>query len=1232
MADTQPPGGWPWGKSKQGTNPEGSIAGSQSQIDKGTQEGDLQQLQPEADSEHTDQPPAKEAQSQVQSKASAFRGPGSIGGKSVKYEDDAPVSVKGPGSDKSFSRTGKAPSVSSNNAANNAEEEVESQAEGAQSQVEGTQDAVSSKKSDIPEPEDEGKDLSEPVEGIASNIGGKASSAGQQTGGAASEAQKSGSRSNSQSGSRFSNFVSGAKNIVPSFGGGSSKQKSQSGGADDQVPDSIKQIQSKIGSTGETLTLPGEQQGSDAKSSEQEYTPGETDEDEAVTATRPSGRRTTSNTQGETQSRAYTRDDDEGYEDDGEELRPEDSITQAADNNRLPTDGRQGTTTGKSRTRASFTALPTNISLSQLPTEVRRQIEEQGSLTHLPDGVSMSQLPTEVQDQLRAQDALTTLPEGIELSQLPTEVQDQLKTEGALTHLPDGVALTDLPPQLQQQFKEQQREKLSGIDLSALPTEVQEQLKTDGALTHLPEGVSLSDLPPQLQDQFKKQQQKKLERIDLSALPTEVQEQLKTDGALTHLPEGVELSDLPPELQEQFKRNQEKNAGKKDADGETVYTYQSGYPTATVDENDKGEIDYSILKGCKVNKLGNVVNDKGQAIGRITSGIMSHLIGRRCDENGIIWNDSGKEIGRAEPIPDNELQDLMESKPFESFEGNTIDAKGFVVWNGEKVGKVIEGDLKAVQGKTVDPDGEILDKAGNVIGKAERWSEEEPEPEEEAVVDRSILAGKRVNKAGNVVDPNGVIYGRVIDGNLKQMVGRMCNKNGEIVSESGDVIGHAELVSEGEREGSKEGIFGDLEGLTVNKEGHVVTPGGEIVGRLVTGDPKMLAGRSVDEDGDVLDRNGNVLGKAERWQPEEEVKEKGALAGLHVNNDGNVVDKNGNIIAKLTSGDPLVCAGKEIDDDGDVVNSKGMTVGHVNLLSEIPKEEVEELESEEEKAERLQREQDKKLATQMAACLEQCLDRIKPICKMITTKIEAMERKPEEERDEEQLVKEVRPLIEEGGNILREAHGVIRGLDPDGHIQANAKHKSGTREATPEEFHLAEVIKEVSFKKIHPRTPFPAPLLTFFPAHWQRHRVHRWRQAQARGHAARQEGAQPALGPAGRAALPDHRRRRPAADGRAGHRRPPAQRPGPGRHRRRPAGHPGPQPPARRARPRLRRRRPDGQEPEEEELSPVLPLHSLPLPPTPLHLSSSYYHPPPLGGGSMMCTLPSHMCFLRCYC
>lgn len=77
-------------------------------------------------------------------------------------------------------------------------------------------------------------------------------------------------------------------------------------------------------------------------------------------------------------------------------------------------------------------------------------------------------------------------------------------------------------------------------------------------------------------------------------------------------------------------------------------------------------------------------------------------------------------------------------------------------------------------------------------------------------------------------------------------------------------------------------------------------------------------------------------------------------------------------------------------------------------------------------------------------------------------KIDKAERTPKEELDEEALVKEVRPLIEEGGRILQEANGMVRGLDPDGRIQANAKHKSATREASPEEFHLADVLKELT--------------------------------------------------------------------------------------------------------------------------------------------------------------------------
>ncbi|KAM0512494.1 hypothetical protein ACHAPE_008817 [Trichoderma viride] len=472
-------------------------------------------------------------------------------------------------------------------------------------------------------------------------------------------------------------------------------------------------------------------------------------------------------------------------------------------------------------------------------------------------------------------------------------------------------------------------------------------------------------------------------------------------------------------------------------------------------EGEEEPIDFSDLKGCKVNKAGKLVNKDGDILGVVLEGDLKHLIGLKSDEEGNIWNDSGKKVGKCRPLNHEERGDEKEFAPFENFPDAVVEADGRVMFEGKQVGVVVEGDPKHLKGAKVDEDGDILDRRGNVVGKAEAW--DEPEAEPEAEVDLSSLAGKRVNKAGNVVDGSGAIYGRVVEGNVKSLVGRMCDKNGNILSESGDIIGRAELVGEGEREGMKEGIFAELSGCTVAKDGTIVTPSGDVVGRLTEGDPKKLFGRQVDEDGDVVDSNGNVLGKAERWsEPEPEERKKAPYAGRKVNREGNVLDEEGNLIAKLVSGDISACSGKEVDEDGDVVNYKGEAVGHVALLEDLPKE------SEEDIKKREEAEKDRILAGKLAGCIEQSLDKLRPICKMITDKVNTAERTPKEELDEEALVREVKPLIEEGGKILTETNGTIRGLDPDGRIQRNAKHKAGTKEATKEEHHLAEVLSELT--------------------------------------------------------------------------------------------------------------------------------------------------------------------------
>lgn len=123
-------------------------------------------------------------------------------------------------------------------------------------------------------------------------------------------------------------------------------------------------------------------------------------------------------------------------------------------------------------------------------------------------------------------------------------------------------------------------------------------------------------------------------------------------------------------------------------------------------------------------------------------------------------------IGTAELIPADD-RDQETGAPFEDFLEAVLDSKGNLMYDDQIVGKLIEGDAKKLAGKKVDKDGEIVDKVGNVLGKCERYEEpDEPEPEK---VDNSALAGKRVNKAGNLVDSHGEIFGRLVEGDPKKV-------------------------------------------------------------------------------------------------------------------------------------------------------------------------------------------------------------------------------------------------------------------------------------------------------------------------------------------------------------------------------------------------------------------------------------------------------------------------------
>ena len=393
------------------------------------------------------------------------------------------------------------------------------------------------------------------------------------------------------------------------------------------------------------------------------------------------------------------------------------------------------------------------------------------------------------------------------------------------------------------------------------------------------------------------------------------------------------------------------------------------------DEEEEVPLDTSILEGLPVNKQGNVIGAEGVPIGRMVEGNPKELAGRKCDKEGQIWDDSGNVVGRCEVIPPNEREAKPEG-PFAGLEGCVVVKDGMVEdEEGNTVGVVVEGDPKRLVGRAVDEDGDIIDKYGNVKGHAEPYEE----PAEE-VIDLSSLDGKVVNKAGNVVDEHGTIFGRIAEGDPAELAGRKVDGEGHIWSDNGKIIGQAELLPGG-RTQAPEGAFAGFENLVVAEDGMVKDAAGQIVGKLdeeSMPDAEKLLGRKVDEDGEILDKAGNSLGKAIRFTPEKKERNINPMSGHKVNKDGEVRDENGELLGMVTDGHLPSMVGMEVDDNGYVVDNDGNKVGECTLMENLQEDYEGPTEEEIKKA------HDADIAKKMNNIVVQTIEKMEPVCKNIT--------------------------------------------------------------------------------------------------------------------------------------------------------------------------------------------------------------------------------------------------------
>ena len=468
----------------------------------------------------------------------------------------------------------------------------------------------------------------------------------------------------------------------------------------------------------------------------------------------------------------------------------------------------------------------------------------------------------------------------------------------------------------------------------------------------------------------------------------------------------------------------------------------------------ENQLPLSKLEGLQCNKMGKIIDSTGKPVGELIEGEAKKIaqLGATLDDAGQFWDNRGNIIGKAQTI---DAQGADSEAPFAGLDGLHVIEGGWVEDNRAiRVGRIVEGDPKKLLGRAVDEDGDVIDQHGTTIARAEPWEEpEEPKP------DLSALEGKLVNKAGNVVDAQGNICGRITSGDAR-LAGRKVDGLGQIWGDNGQIIGQAELIPGAEAQ-RPEGPFFGFDDAEVSKDG-VVVSANRVIGRVVEGDAKRLLGRKVDEDGDIQDKNGNTVGRAERWEPEEKPRSINPMSGRKVTREGEVRDADGNLIGKLTSGNLATLVGHEIDDNGYVVDNDGNKVGECTLLENIPEEEPEPGPSPEELEAQKKEAEDKQLAKKMSSIVGQTLDRVQPICRMISERTEKAERTPKEELDEEELVQNVKPLLEEGGRILQECNGAIRALDPDGHVASQAKARAASHEASPEEHTLADRLRELT--------------------------------------------------------------------------------------------------------------------------------------------------------------------------
>jgi len=284
--------------------------------------------------------------------------------------------------------------------------------------------------------------------------------------------------------------------------------------------------------------------------------------------------------------------------------------------------------------------------------------------------------------------------------------------------------------------------------------------------------------------------------------------------------------------------------------------------------------------------------------------------------------------------------------------GNLVDAEGNRIMSREQL---------AAAGYTVNEDGQVVDKDGNVVDPANLVVAADGR-----VLDKAKLAaaGLSVNASGQIVDKDGNLVsaedvvvtasGEIVTRQQLAASGLRVNDKGEVIDADGKVVDTGKLIK------TADGKVLTAEqlaaaGLTVNDKGEVVDAAGNVVdpaklvvtanGEVLSAEQLAAAGLTVNDKGEVVDASGRVVDPATLvTDANGKVVDTAALAkaGLRIDENGQVVDENGQAVDPgelvmtkngLVSQAQLDAAGLKVDEAGNVVDGTGRTLSAAEVTS-----------------------------------------------------------------------------------------------------------------------------------------------------------------------------------------------------------------------------------------------------------------------------------------------------------